>query len=76
MTASSGNARFSVAKLTIIFNKRTGTTEISVDGVAGPGCKDLTKGLEDALGGTIEHEELLPEYQQPATGETAGGIFQ
>lgn len=38
-----------------------GKIEIEVKGVQGPGCKELTRALEDALG-EVDARELKPEY--------------
>ena len=38
-----------------------GKIEIEVKGVQGPGCKDLTRALENALG-EVDARELKPEY--------------
>jgi hypothetical protein len=42
-----------------------GETEVSVSGMAGPGCKAATKGIEDALGkaGSVK---LTAEHSQKA----------
>lgn len=41
-----------------------GAVEVKVEGHAGPGCKDLTRGLEAALGQT-EQDRRTAEYHQP-----------
>jgi len=43
-----------------------GATEIAVNGVAGPGCKALTKNIEQALGEVI-HDAPTSEFHQRAT---------
>lgn len=48
-----------------------GKVEIEVKGVQGPGCKDLTRALEDALG-AVDERELKPEYY----ASTQGGDYQ
>lgn len=41
----------------------TGEVKIEVKGVAGPGCMDLTRELENQLG-TVEDRQLKGEYYQ------------
>jgi len=50
-----------------------GKIEIEVKGVQGPGCKDLTRALENALG-EVDARELKPEYY--ATTRTNDGDYQ
>lgn len=50
-----------------------GKIEIEVKGVQGPGCKDLTRALEDALG-EVDERELKPEYYASTTQQ--GGDYQ
>ncbi len=40
-----------------------GQTEIKVEGVAGPGCSNLTKQIEAALG-TVTSDKKTPEFHQ------------
>lgn len=48
-----------------------GATEIKVTGHAGPGCKNLTKDIEDALG-TVTSDTKTAEFHQSAKqGEQA-----
>jgi hypothetical protein len=42
-----------------------GETKIKVTGHAGPGCKNLTKDIEDALG-TVTSDQKTGEYHQAA----------
>lgn len=42
-----------------------GNATIGVTGHAGPGCQDLTKALEDAMG-TVRSDDRTPEYNQLA----------
>lgn len=55
--------------------KKDGTAVVKPQGVAGPGCKQLTKGIEDALGEVIK-DEKTEEYNQTSTStdvtQTAG----
>lgn len=46
-----------------------GKIEIEVKGVQGPGCKDLTRALENALG-EVDARELKPEYYASTTSST------
>jgi hypothetical protein len=43
----------------------TGETTVSVQGVAGPSCQDLTRALEAALGATT-HDAPTSEYYRQA----------
>ena len=42
---------------------KAGETTVSVNGVSGPGCKDLSGAIEKALGKTVK-SELTSEYYQ------------
>jgi len=44
-----------------VFIDKNGQVRIEVRGVKGKACLDLTKSLEDALGGQIESREMTPE---------------
>jgi hypothetical protein len=44
-----------------VFIDEDGQVHIEVRGVKGMGCLDLTKDLEEALGGEIESREMTPE---------------
>lgn len=44
-----------------IFIEKDGQVRLEVNGVKGPGCLDLTKALEQALGGEIESREMKPD---------------
>jgi len=46
-----------------------GNPEISVNGVAGKSCKDLTKSIEDAFGSECETKPTR-EYTQQATDQS------
>ena len=48
---------------------KDGSTVVSVNGVAGPGCKDLSRAIETALGVASEACDLTSEYYQEATSE-------
>ena len=44
-----------------VFIDKDGKVRIEVRGVKGSACLDLTKALEEALGGEVENRELTPE---------------
>lgn len=44
-----------------VFIDKDGKVRIEVRGVKGMSCLDLTKDLEDALGGEVEDREMTPE---------------
>lgn len=44
-----------------VFIEKDGRVRIEVRGVKGMSCLDLTKGLEESLGGQIEAREMTPE---------------
>lgn len=44
-----------------VFIEQDGRVRIEVRGAKGTSCLDLTKDLEDALGGQIEAREMTPE---------------
>lgn len=46
-----------------------GQVQMHVKGVEGMACLEITKELEEALGGDIAHQELTPEAFQGVTGE-------
>ena len=53
-----------------IFIEKDGQVKLEVRGVKGPGCLDLTRDLEKALGGHVEREmrpeayEAIEQYNQ------------
>jgi len=48
-----------------IFIDKDGTVRLQVRGVKGEACLDLTKDLEEALGGIVLDREMTPEaYEQ------------
>jgi len=49
-----------------VFIEKNGQVRIEVHGVKGMSCLDLTKNLEDALGGQVEERELRPEAYESA----------
>ena len=56
-----------MAEEIIIDISPTGETEIKVQGCPGPSCKDLTKGLEKALGKTVSDKKSQEYYKQVET---------
>jgi len=55
-----------MAEIIVDFDE-AGDPEISVSGIAGGGCKDATRALEQALGAVVR-EELTPEFHQRSMG--------
>lgn len=49
----------------VIRIKPDATTSIEVNGVKGASCKDLTKGLEEALGAVQSSENTQEYYDEP-----------
>lgn len=59
-------------KVVVTIFKSDGHAEIEVDGASGPGCAELTKRIEDALGGN-KSTEYKPEWHDTVyTPEQAG----
>jgi len=54
-------------KITARINKKSGKVTMSVDGVTGESCTDLTKKLEQGLGMTEPERELTADYYQQTT---------
>ncbi len=49
-----------------VFIEQDGRVRVEVRGVKGTSCLDLTKGLEEALGGQVEAREMHAEaYEMP-----------
>jgi hypothetical protein len=46
-----------------IFIEKDGQVKLEVRGVKGPGCLDLTRDLEHALGGQVEREMKADAYE-------------
>jgi predicted ThiF/HesA family dinucleotide-utilizing enzyme len=55
-----------MAEIIIKVNK-AGETTVSVNGVSGPGCRDLTANIEKALG-KVSQTENTAEYYEAADG--------
>ncbi|MEW6156172.1 MAG: DUF2997 domain-containing protein [Verrucomicrobiota bacterium] len=53
-----------------VFIEPNGEVRLEVRGVHGGGCLDLTKALEDALGGAIQHRELTSEFHASDAGQS------
>ena len=51
-----------------VFIDKDGRVRLEVRGVKGPSCLDLTKGLEEALGGQVEDRQMTPESQEVEQG--------
>jgi hypothetical protein len=45
---------------------KNGKVRVEVRGVKGMSCLDLTKGLEEALGGQVEDRQMTPEASEAA----------
>jgi hypothetical protein len=52
-----------------VFIDRDGRVRVEVRGVKGMSCLDVTKALEEALGGGVEDRELTPEAYEAAQAE-------
>lgn len=48
----------------VITIEKDGQVKLEVKGVKGPSCLDLTKGLEEALGGQIDSRDFKPEFYE------------
>jgi hypothetical protein len=51
-------------EIEVTINKN-GQVEVHVRGVTGTACLDITRPLEDALGGEVTLREMKPEAQEP-----------
>lgn len=47
-----------------VFIDKNGEVRVEVRGVKGKGCLDLTRDLEEALGGEVAEREMTPEADQ------------
>lgn len=52
-----------------VFIDRDGRVRVEVRGVKGMSCLDVTKALEEALGGQVQDRELTPEAYEAAQAE-------
>ena len=50
-------------EITVVIDK-DGQVRVEVRGVKGASCLDVTKGLEEALGGQVEDRQMTPEAQE------------
>ena len=50
-----------------VFIDASGQVRLEVRGVKGPGCLELTAGLEAALGGQIQMRQMTAEAQEQAS---------
>ena len=50
-------------EITVRINKKNGTAVVSVAGISGPACMDITKRLLDAMG-SVSDVEQTEEYFQ------------
>ncbi len=57
-----------MAKVRITYDKKQRTSTIDVEGVQGESCLDITKGLEQALGGVQSRAEK-PEMHEQQSGD-------
>ncbi len=53
-----------------VFIDKDGKVRIEVRGVKGMSCLDLTKDLEEALGGEVEDREMTPEAYETVQEQT------
>ena len=53
-----------------VFIDKDGKVRIEVRGVKGQVCLDLTKELEEALGGVVEEREMTPEALEEVSLQT------
>jgi hypothetical protein len=49
-----------------VFIDKDGQVRIEVRGVKGTSCLDVTRALEEALGGQVEERQMTPESQEAA----------
>jgi hypothetical protein len=61
-----------IQEVEIIVGK-DGRVELTVRGVKGPACLDLTRALETALGGVVLNREMTPEaLEDPNLNQQSG----
>ncbi len=49
-----------------VYIEKDGQVRVEVRGVKGMSCLEITKGLEEALGGQVEAREMTPEAYETA----------
>ena len=52
-----------------VFIDAEGQVEVKVRGVKGTSCLDITRPLEEALGGEVELREMTPEAEETVSDE-------
>ena len=52
-----------------VFIDAEGRVEVEVHGVKGTSCLDVTRPLEEALGGEVELREMTPEAEETVSDE-------
>jgi hypothetical protein len=52
-----------------VFIDDDGQVEVKVHGVKGTSCLDVTRPLEEALGGEVELREMTPEAEETVSDE-------
>ena len=65
---SEGGPAVEMQEITVVIEK-DGQVRVEVRGVKGTSCLDVTRGLEEALGGQVEDRQMTPEAQE--VGEEA-----
>ena len=60
---SEGGTAVEMQEITVVIEK-DGQVRVEVRGVKGASCLDMTKGLEEALGGQVEDRQMTPEAQE------------
>ena len=65
---SEGGPAVEMQEITVVIEK-DGQVRVEVRGVKGASCLDVTRGLEEALGGQVEDRQMTPEAQE--VGEEA-----
>ena len=65
---SEGGPAVEMQEITVVIDK-DGQVRVEVRGVKGTSCLDVTRGLEEALGGQVEDRQMTPEAQE--VGEEA-----
>ena len=62
---SEGGPAVEMQEITVVIDK-DGQVRVEVRGVKGASCLDVTRGLEEALGGQVEDRQMTPEAQEVA----------